>query len=81
MSERSLDDLLDDLVAKYSDRVARGEAPAHGPVLQAVPAEARPGLERCLKMIDAGLTQAPSAFQPVVAGMKSMTELLISATN
>ncbi|MEM9383287.1 MAG: serine/threonine-protein kinase, partial [Planctomycetota bacterium] len=49
-----LDDLLDRLVGEYSDRVAAGEQPAHAPFLDRVPAIARPGLERCLKVVDAG---------------------------
>ncbi|MEM6673679.1 MAG: serine/threonine-protein kinase [Planctomycetota bacterium] len=49
-----LDDLLDRLVGEYSDRVAAGEQPQHGRFLERVPAIARPGLERCLKVVDAG---------------------------
>ena len=61
---KSLDDYLDRLVGEYSDLVSGGAAPSHAHFLAQVPREARPGLERCLKMIDAGLAQAPSAAQP-----------------
>ncbi len=47
-----LDDLLDGLVADYSDRLNRGESPATQDYLAKVPAQARPGLERCLKLVD-----------------------------
>jgi len=61
-AEPGLDDRLDALVAEYSDRVAAGRPPERGPYLARVPAEARAGLERCLKMIDAGLATAPGAL-------------------
>lgn len=48
------DDLLDALVAEYSDRVEAGERPSHAEFLARAQAQARPGLERCLKVIDAG---------------------------
>jgi len=64
----SLDDYLDRLVGEYSDVVSGGGAPSHDHYLALVPAEARPGLERCLKMIDAGLAQAPSAGRPLAPG-------------
>ena len=69
MSEH-LDDVLDRLVAEYSDRVAGGLTPSHQEVLEQVPAEARPGLERCLKMIDAGMAQAPSAQAVLAPGAR-----------
>jgi serine/threonine protein kinase len=64
-----LDDLLDALVAEYSDLVAAGRAPGPRAFLERVPAEARPGLERCLKMIEAGHASAPGAHQPLVPGL------------
>ena len=50
----ALEDLLDVLVAEYSDRVAAGQRPMPTEYLARVPAAARPGLERCLRTIDAG---------------------------
>ncbi|QDU67848.1 serine/threonine-protein kinase [Engelhardtia mirabilis] len=50
----ALEDLLDALVAEYSDRVAAGQRPMPTEYLAQVPAGARPGLERCLRTIDAG---------------------------
>ncbi|MEM7310400.1 MAG: serine/threonine-protein kinase [Planctomycetota bacterium] len=65
MSDDSLDDLLDRLVAEYSDRVAAGAAPDARRFLERAPAAARPGLERCLKMIDAGTAATPGAPAPL----------------
>ncbi|HKE02236.1 MAG TPA: serine/threonine-protein kinase, partial [Planctomycetota bacterium] len=59
MSE--IDDLLDRLVAEYSDARAAGRAPARDAVLARVGPGHRPALERCLRMIDAGAASAPSA--------------------
>ncbi len=70
MSERDLDDLLDRIVAEYSDQVQAGKTPRHGAVLERVPREARPGLERCLKMIDAGLVQGPSPTRKLAPGVE-----------
>ncbi len=50
----ALDDLLDGLVAEYSDRVEAGDHPSHREFLRRAEPSARPGLERCLKIIDAG---------------------------
>jgi hypothetical protein len=66
----SLDDRLDALVADYSDRLARGAAPDRDAVLAEVPPAARPGLERCLKMIEAGLATAPSPATVLVPGLE-----------
>ena len=70
MTQDSLDDRLDRLVAEYADRIHAGEAPDRAEYLRTVPAEARPGLERCLKMIDAGMVSTPAAGPPLVAGLK-----------
>jgi hypothetical protein len=69
MDGHDLDDRLDALVAEYSDLVAAGKAPRKQAFLERVPPAARPGLERCLKMIEAGLAQAPRAT-PLAAGMR-----------
>ncbi|MEW6074368.1 MAG: serine/threonine-protein kinase [Planctomycetota bacterium] len=70
MSAESLDDRLDRLVAEYCDRVQAGESPLRDAYLAEVPSEARPGLERCLKMIDAGIATVPSAARPLVPETK-----------
>lgn len=64
----SIDDQLDRIVAEYTDAVEAGRAPKREEYLSQVPRTARPGLERCLKMIDAGVASAPSATRPLVAG-------------
>lgn len=55
-----IDDVLDAAIGEYSDRVHAGERPAHGEFLARVPARGRPGLERCLKLVDAGVASAGS---------------------
>ncbi len=67
---RRLDDLLDDLVARYSDELAGGRNPRLAEYLEQVPADARPGLERCLKMIDAGMASSPGAQHPLAPGVR-----------
>ncbi len=80
----ALDDLLDQLVAEYSDRLARGgpdkgvgeqaprkpgDAPADGSDLIArVPAEHRDGLQRCFRMLQAGVGTAPRRAGAPVPG-------------
>lgn len=68
--DSSLDDRLDALVAEYADACGRGDRPARARYLERVPPAARPGLERVLKMIDAGLARAPSAATPLAPGMQ-----------
>jgi len=65
-----LDDVLDALVGEYSDALAAGKQPKQSAYLERVPAEARPGLERCLKMLDAGMASTPSAARPLVPGLR-----------
>lgn len=65
-----LDDRLDALVAEYADRLAAGAQPRRGDYLEKVPAAARPGLERCLKLLDAGLAQAPERGLALVPGLR-----------
>jgi serine/threonine protein kinase len=64
-----LEDLLDRWVGEYSDRVAAGDPPAHAEYLARAPAAARAGLERCLKMIDAGSSRTPQASAALVPGV------------
>ena len=66
----SLDDVLDRLVAEYADRVAAGAQPDRRAFLDRAPATARPGLERCLKMIDAGSGTGPGAPLPLTPGAR-----------
>ena len=66
-SERIDDQRLDELVARYSDARASGEAVDLEAFLLEVPEAHRPELARCLRMIDAGLSRAPSAA-PLVPG-------------
>jgi serine/threonine protein kinase len=58
MNPSVLDDLLDGLVAEYSGRLARGERSA-ADLLERVPAEHRPRLERVFGMMEAGSVHAP----------------------
>jgi len=65
-----LDDRLDALVAEYSDQLAAGRQPKKQAFLERVPPAARAGLERCLKMIEAGLASAPGTAVPLASGLK-----------
>jgi serine/threonine protein kinase len=69
-SSGSLDDLLDGLVAEYADQVAAGRSPDREALLARAPAAARPALERCLKMIDAGSATPGSPPRPLVPGLR-----------
>jgi hypothetical protein len=64
-----LEDFLDALVAEYSDELGAGKHPRKQVYLERAPAAARAGLERCLKMIEAGLASAPSAAVPLASGL------------
>lgn len=65
----SLDDLMDALVARYSDRLAAGGSADKADLLAEVPEEHRPALARCLRMIEAGLAQAPRAAAALGPGV------------
>jgi hypothetical protein len=69
-NDEALDDRLDDLVARYSDELEAGQSPDRRAYLEELPAELRPGLERCLKMIEAGSARAPSAARPLAPGLR-----------
>ncbi|MBL9080058.1 MAG: serine/threonine protein kinase [Planctomycetes bacterium] len=69
-SDSSLDDRLDALVAEYADALHAGKRPSRTNFLDRVPPAARPGLERVLKMLDAGLARAPSATTPLMPGLQ-----------
>lgn len=68
--QEPLDDLLDRLVGEYSDALAEGRWPSHGEFLDRVDPAARPGLERCLKMIDAGAASAPTGTSALGHGVR-----------
>jgi len=68
--QEPLDDLLDRLVGEYSDALAAGRWPSHGEFLDRVEPAARPGLERCLKMIDAGAASAPAGTARLAGGAR-----------
>lgn len=63
-----LDDLLDQLVGEYSDQLAAGRQPKKQAFLERVPPAARAGLERCLKMLEAGMVSAPAPGQLLAPG-------------
>lgn len=69
-TQEPLDDLLDRLVGEYSDALAAGRWPSHGEFLDRVEPAARPGLERCLKMIDAGAASAPAGTVRLAGGVR-----------
>ncbi len=69
MNENSIDDQLDELVARYSDALEHGTVVPRENYLREVPAEMRPALERCLKMIEAGSAQTPTSAQPLRPGL------------
>lgn len=70
MDDMSLDDRLDELVARFSDDLERDAARPRREYLEQVPPEARPGLERCLKMLEAGTAKTPGGSHPLVAGLR-----------
>ena len=68
MDHTVTNDLLDRLVADYSDRLAAGEAPQLEPILAQVDPAHRAALERSLRMIDAGLARGPEASLAIGPG-------------
>ncbi|MAB78240.1 MAG: hypothetical protein CMJ89_02700 [Planctomycetes bacterium] len=67
-SDERLDDLLDRIVGEYSDALAAGRPPDRTAFLARVGPTVRPGLERCLKMIEAGLASVPPGPMPLTPG-------------
>lgn len=67
---RQLDDLMDSLVADYSDQLGRGVVSPLEDYLEQVPAEHRDSLERCLKMIEAGLSRVSPGATPLAPGVE-----------
>ncbi|MCE9595682.1 MAG: serine/threonine protein kinase [Planctomycetes bacterium] len=70
MEPENLDDLLDRLVAEYSDRVARGERRDPADLLARAPEPHRPNLERCFRMIQSGIAAAPRATAALQPGVR-----------
>ena len=66
----SLDDQVDVLVAEFADALSAGSRPGRAAFLARVPPRARPGLERVLKMIEAGMARPPSAARPLAPGLE-----------
>ena len=65
------DDLLDRLVAEYSDALSRGGAAAGERVrlLASVPEALRASLELCFRAIESGLAGPPAALRPLGPGV------------
>ncbi|MBI5434095.1 MAG: serine/threonine protein kinase [Planctomycetes bacterium] len=70
MEAQSVDDLLDRLVAEYSDRVARGGPAGEAEILARAPEAHREALQRCFRMIQAGVATAPRAGAPLGPGVR-----------
>ncbi len=66
--EESVETLLDRLVAEYSDRLARGSPPERERLLAEAPAEHRPALERCFRVIDAGHLESAARASAIGPG-------------
>ncbi len=68
MQSHTLDDLLDRLVAQYAERLARGEKRDPSDLLAQVSVEHRAALERCFRMMQAGIASAPPVAAPLGPG-------------
>ena len=68
MSTQSLDDRLDQLVARYADRLARGDRRGPADLLQEAPESARAELGRCLRMMEAAHQKGAPAPTPIGPG-------------
>ena len=66
--DQTLDDLLDRIVAEYSDRVSSGRGEQEADLLQEVAEEHRPALQRCFRMIRAGLAGPARVAKPLGPG-------------
>ncbi|MFO0980302.1 MAG: serine/threonine-protein kinase [Planctomycetota bacterium] len=63
-----IDDLLDRLVARYADRVRAGQELDTDDLVAEVPAEHRPALERCFRMMIAQRGAVPCSPRPLGPG-------------
>ncbi len=68
MPTEPLDELLDRIVAEYSDQLERGAGADRAAFLARVPAEQRAGLERSLRMLEVGMARAPRATAGLAPG-------------
>ena len=68
MDTQSSPEILDQIVAEYSDRVSRGGQVDASDLLARVPAEHRDALARCLRMVHSGLATAPRTVRALVPG-------------
>ncbi len=64
-----IDDLLDGLVAEYSDLLAAGRTPAEEAFIERVPREHRDSLRRCLRILAAGVRTEPRGSRPLAPGV------------
>ena len=70
MGAHSTDDLLDRLVGEYSDSLAAGREADPAALLEQVPPAQRDALDRCLRMVRAGLVTAPRGTEALVPGVQ-----------
>ncbi len=70
MKPATPDDLLDRLVAEFSDQLAAGRDPREEELYARVPAAQHETLRRCLRMVRAGLVSAPRSTDALVAGVE-----------
>jgi serine/threonine protein kinase len=70
MAAHSTDDLLDRLVGEYSDALAAGREANPAALLEQVPPAQRDALDRCLRMVRAGLVTAPRGTEALVPGVQ-----------
>jgi hypothetical protein len=68
MNHESLDDRLDQLVARYAERLARGDARAPTDLLSEAPESARVELGRCLRLMEAAHRSGAAAPTPIGVG-------------
>jgi serine/threonine protein kinase len=68
MSTPSLDDRLDAIVARYAERLARGDRRGPEDLLAEVPAAQRAEVGRCLRLLEVGLQGGVPAPAPIGPG-------------
>ena len=69
MNSPDIDSQLDQLVALFSDRLTAGEDPRESELLARLDPEHRPALERCFRMIRAGVEQGTAPARGLAPGM------------
>ncbi len=68
MKTESLDDRLDAIVARYAERLARGEKRGPEDLLTEIPEALRGELARCLRLLEVGLRSGAAAPAPIGPG-------------